>query len=101
MRASRFDSLFPPFLLMRRPGLRREAEPRPDRRRRGVLVLPQLAIARAGGEELGVRAEAHHLALVEDEEGVGMAHRGEAMGNDERGPALAQVPERGADLGLG
>ena len=53
-----------------------------------LLVEPALA------EQLRVRAALHDPAVVDDEDLVGAAHRREAVGDHDRGPALQRPVER-------
>src|SRR5262249_12503463 len=58
-----------------------------------ILLVVQLAVAACLGEELLVRAALDDLPVLEDENLVGALDGRQAMGDDERGPSLAQRPE--------
>ena len=59
-----------------------------------------LAVARAGGEQLVVRAVGHDPAAVDQHHAVGEGDRGRAVGDDDRRPPLHHLGQRVADLVL-
>src|SRR2546427_8139037 len=66
----------------------------------GELASDEVGVEVAPGDELRVATDLHHPAVVEHNDRVRVAHRGEAVGDDERGPVARQPLERGADGGL-
>ena len=68
---------------------------------KAVLFVVELFVAAALGDELGVRPAFEDLALLDDEDLVGTANGGQAVRDDEGGPALAKVVEALLDERLG
>ena len=65
------------------------------------LGLVELVVEALLREQLVVRSLLDQLAVVQDEDQVGVADRGQPVGDHERGAALHQVLERVEDHGLG
>src|SRR5216684_997618 len=66
-----------------------------------VLLLVQLAIAAAEGDQLPVSAPLGDFAALEHENLVGVANRGKAVSDDEGGAAFHQGVEAVLDQRLG
>src|SRR5437899_9918140 len=64
---------------------------------RGELGGDQPRVEAAPREQLGVRAGFDHAAVVEDDDGVGPAHGGQAMRDHQRRAVLLETIEGGAD----
>ena len=65
------------------------------------LVVPEAGVAAAGGAEGVVGALFEDAAMVEDDDVIGLADGGEAVGNDEDGALAHEVVERLLDLAFG
>ena len=57
-----------------------------------------LGVEGGGGQQLGVGAVGHDLLLVEEHHPVGQRDGGQAVGDDEGGPALHEDAQAGVDL---
>ncbi len=66
-----------------------------------VLQLVELPVDAALGQQLLVRADLAHLALMHHDDLVGALHGTEAVGDDDRGAAFHHAAERIADAELG
>src|SRR5256885_8675266 len=64
------------------------------------LKPPQIAIKTTVVDQLAVRAALDHLAVVENENHVGIGDGAESMRDRDRRPTLDEHAERGVDLGL-
>src|SRR5687768_14360893 len=61
----------------------------------------ETAIKPAGAQQLAVRATFHYAPVVQHDDAVRMAHRREAMSDDDARASLHQAAERSDDLMLG
>jgi hypothetical protein len=64
-------------------------------------ALAEFGIEAAAGEEIDVLSAFRDAATLKDEDLVGMAHSGKAMGYDEAGPVFHEVVESLLDEALG
>ena len=67
----------------------------------GKLAGVDLAVDRTQFKQFLVRAGVDESAALEDQDQVGLAHRRQAVGDDERGPSAHQVDQGGTDQAFG